>query len=161
MKPVTFVTFSASGNRIATRSDADECVRVWDVDGIVKESKLLSRKVGSRRGDDGDHHHPQCIAICTGLPALNEASACAFGCDGSIICAGTSVHPKHTNTCGQLKFFQLAEESSKAGRTSKSKNKPERLDPILSVGVAPNASVLGVCWHAKLNQIAIGTSNGM
>jgi len=27
--------------------------------------------------------------------------------------------------------------------------------------VAPNASVLGVQWHSKLNQIAIGTSNGI
>lgn len=162
MKPVTFVTFSASGNRIATRSDADECVRVWDVNGIEKGSKSFSRKVVSRRGDDDDDHPPSLLlAVCKGLPALNESSACAFGYDGRIICAGTAVHPRHTNTCGQLKFFELPTEPSKAGGTSKSKNKTERLDAILSVGVAPNASVLGVCWHAKLNQIAIGTSNGM
>ncbi|EJK69116.1 hypothetical protein THAOC_09666 [Thalassiosira oceanica] len=134
MKPVTFVTFSASGIRIATRSDVDECVRVWDVDGIVKGSKSFSRKVGSRRGDDDDDDdHPSCIAICKGLPALNESSACAFGCDGR----------------------------RNARKQKKNKNKTERIDPILSVGVAPNASVLGVCWHAKLNQIAIGTSNGI
>ena len=35
------------------------------------------------------------------------------------------------------------------------------LEPIVELDVAPNASILGVQWHPKLNQIAIGTSNGM
>ena len=45
--------------------------------------------------------------------------------------------------------------------SKKNKKTTAMLDPIVELDVAPNASVLGVQWHPKLNQIAFGTSNGM
>ncbi len=165
--PVTFVTFSGNGERIASRSGSDDTVKIWDVSAMEKGAntkKLI-------RGDD-EHGHPASLllAVCIDLPALNESATCAFGPASRILCAGTSVDPKAstTNAFGQLKFYQLPEETkrSKASKEAKSKslsdgNTSPSLDPIVVLNVAPNASVLGVQWHPKLNQIAFGTSNGM
>lgn len=169
-KPVTFVTFSGNGERIASRSEADDTVRIWDVNRMEKGAAGSSSK--KRGGGGGDHEHPPSLllAVCNDLPALNESATCAFGPDGRILCAGTSVDPRAStnNACGQLKFYQLpeVEKRSKDSKEAKSKSSSDRkttphLDPIVVLNIAPNASVLGVQWHPKLNQIAFGTSNGM
>lgn len=172
-KPVTFVSFSRNGERIASRSESDDTVRIWDVSRMEKGAAGSSSKKMSHRGGGGDDHvHPPSLllAVCKDLPALNESATCAFGPDGMILCAGTSVDPRAStnNACGQLKFYQLPEEEkrSKDSKVAKSKSSSDRkpsphLDPIVMLNVAPNASVLGVQWHPKLNQIAFGTSNGM
>jgi len=171
-KPVTFVTFSANGERIASRSDSDDTVRIWDTRQMEKGTGSFGRKFSSR-GKEGEHPPSLLLAICKGLPALNESATCAFGPDGKLLCAGTAVDPRAikagdtSNSCGKIKFYQLPEEgkrlkSKEAGSKPSSKNKATvNLDPIQELGVAPNASVLGVQWHPKLNQIAVGTSNGM
>jgi len=166
-KPVTFVTFSGNGERIASRSEADDTARIWDANRMEKGS--VGRKFSSRK-KEGEHPPSLLLAICNGLPAFNESANCAFGPDGRILCAGSSVDPraKSSNACGKVKFYELpAEEkrlkvSKEAGSKSSSKSKSTAvLDPIDEVNVAPNASVLGVQWHPKLNQIALGTSNGI
>lgn len=179
-KPVTFVTFSGSGERIASRSADDDTVRIWDVARIEKET---GSTFGTRKRDkEGEHSPSVLLAVCNGLPALNESANCAFSPDGMILCAGTSVDPRAMNKtaqasggsndtfCGKLKFYKLPEETKRSKSSSKEaclsskslKNKiTAMLEPIVELDVAPNASILGVQWHPKLNQIAIGTSNGM
>lgn len=169
-KPVTFVTFSGSGDRIASRSDADDTVRIWDANRMEKETGSFGRKFSSR-GKESEHPPSLLLAICNGLPGLNEYANCAFGPDGRTLCAGTSVDPKSRSTtqCGKLKFFQIPEVAKKSktakesgSKSSSTKNKKTLvLDPIEEMDVTPNASVLGVQWHPKLNQIAFGTSNGI
>jgi len=172
-KPVTFVTFSGNGERIASRSDSDDTVRIWDANRIEKGTGSFGRKFSSR-GKEGEHPPSLLLAICNGLPALNESANCTFGPDGKILCAGTAVDPRarksadSSNACGKLKFYQLPEGdkrskvSKESGTKSSSKTKSTAiLDPIVELDVAPNASVLGVQWHPKLNQIALGTSDGI
>ena len=167
-KPVTFVTFSGNGDRIASRSEADNTVRIWDANRMEKGTGSFGRKHSSR-GKEGEHSSSLLLAICNGLPALNEFANCAFGPNGKMLCAGTAVDPRASNTCGTIKFYELPEEvkrskgsSKESGSKSSSKNKATAiLDPVEEVEVAPNASVLSVQWHTKLNQIAVGASNGM
>lgn len=165
MKPVTHVCFSNDGNLIATRSDQDDTVRVWDASVIEKEGGSMSRKA-SRREYDGPRHSPTLlIAVCKGLDAINELPNCAFSPCGSVICAGTSIDPRDTssNACGKLKFYQLPEEKATKSKDKKKTPKNDSiplLEPIVELDVAPKASVLGVVWHPKLNQIAFGTSDG-
>jgi len=171
--PVTFVAFSGNGERIASRSEGDDTVRIWDASRMEKGTGSFGRKFGGR-GKEGEHPPSLLLAICKGLPAFNESANCAFGPDGRMLCAGTSIDPRagrsggSSNACGKVKFYQLPAEEKRSkvnkegGSKSSSKNKSTVvLDPIEEVDVAPNASVLGVQWHPKLNQIALGTSNGM
>lgn len=168
-KPVTFVTFNGSGDRIASRSEGDNTVRVWDVARMEKSTGSFGRKFGNR-SKEGEHSPSLLLAICKGVPAFNESANCAFGPDGKMLCAGTSVDPRamSSNACGAIKFYELPAEEKRAkaikdgGSKSSSKNKATAvLDPIEEVDVAPNASVLIVQWHTKMNQIAVGMSNGV
>jgi pSer/pThr/pTyr-binding forkhead associated (FHA) protein len=163
MKPVTYVTFSNDGNIIGSRSDQDDTVRVWDANII--ESGSAVRK--NRKGEDGTKHPPSLLlAVCKGLDAINEIPNCAFSPCGKVLVAGTSINPRDTSrsACGKLNFYKLPDEDnvgkSKEKKPSKKKEVTSYLEPIVSLDVAPNASVLGVAWHPKLNQIAFGTSNG-
>jgi WD40 repeat protein len=175
-KPITFVTVSGDGSRIASRSELDDTVRIWDVNVMEKGTTLG----GGKKFKKGGEHPPSLnIATCVGLPALNESATCAFGPDGRIICAGTSIDPRlaagMSASSGKLKFYRLPDvdkrsKISSSGReemnfkaSSKSSNvtTTATLEPIMELNVAPGASVLGVQWHPKLNQIAIGTSNGI
>ncbi|KAL7516017.1 hypothetical protein ACHAWX_001077 [Stephanocyclus meneghinianus] len=169
-KPVTYVTFSCNGERIASRSDSDDTVRVWDASLLEKNNPTMSRKFSIKSGNDDMQHSPGLLlAICKGLgPALNETANCAFSPDGQIICAGSSIDPndKSTIACGKIKFYQLHNEcgdgkSKYTQSKSSSKIDVTLIDPIIELDVAPKASVLGVVWHPKLNQIAFGTSNGV
>ncbi|KAL7494860.1 hypothetical protein ACHAWT_003437 [Skeletonema menzelii] len=161
-KPITFVNFIGDGSKIASRSDADDTVRIWNVEKMEKDSGSFNRK---RSGGDGGHSPSLLLATCRGLPALNESANCAISPDGTIVCAGSSVNPREPNCCGKLKFYRLPEElkNGKPNKEAKKKNKKETaiLDPIIELDIAPNASVLVVQWHPKLNQIAVGTSDGL
>mmetsp|Transcript_716 Transcript_716/g.1366 ORF Transcript_716/g.1366 Transcript_716/m.1366 type:complete len:542 (+) Transcript_716:1-1626(+) len=168
-KPVTFVAFSTNGERIVSRSDLDDTVRVWDAVKMERGVGLSHRKFANgNRGGDGQHPPSILLAICLGLPALNESATCAFSPDGKTICAGTSVDRGATNDFGKLKFYRLPEEEKRpktskgdgATKSYKEGKKTAMLEPVLTLDVAKGASVLGVSWHPKLNQIAFGTSNG-
>jgi WD40 repeat protein len=164
-KPVTFVTFSRNGERIASRSEADDTVRIWDANVIEKGTGSI--KKFSSQGEESGHPPSLLLATCKGLPALNESANCAFGPDGRIICAGTSVDPRASGSRdGLIKFYVLpdADKRSKVSKDTDPKTSRSlvvTIDPIVELNVAPGASVLGVEWHPKLNQIAFGTSNGM
>ena len=164
-KPVTFVTFSGNGERIASRSEADDTVRIWD-------ANLMEKGIGSitkfkSQGEEDGHPPSHLLATCKGLPALNESANCAFGPDGRIICAGTSVDPRASGSRDGLIKFYVLPDVDKRSKVSKvtdpktSRSLAVTIDPIVELNVAPGASVLGVQWHPKLNQIAFGTSNGM
>ena len=170
-KPVTFVTFNGDGGRIASRSELDDTVRIWDVTTMEKGTIL-----GGKKFKKGVEHPPSLLlATCIGLPALNESATCAFGPDGRIVCAGTSVEPRAgMSASGKLKFYRLPDVDKRSNKISggreemnskaSSKNNVTTatlLEPIMELNVAPGASVLGVQWHPKLNQIALGTSNGI
>ncbi|KAL3781657.1 hypothetical protein ACHAWO_001597 [Cyclotella atomus] len=162
MKPVTHVTFSNDGNIIASRSDQDVTVKVWDANVIEKDSST-SRKQ-NRRGEDGPRHPPSLLlAVCKGLDAINEIPNCAFSPCGKVLVAGTSINPRDTsaNACGKLNFYKLPDEDKNKEKKQPKKKDITYLDPIVTLDVAPKASVLGVAWHPKLNQIAFGTSNGV
>ncbi len=160
-KPVTFVTFIGDGSKIASRSDSDDTVRIWNVEKMEKDSGSFRRK---RSGVDEGHPPSLLLVTCRGLPALNESANCAFSPDENVVCAGSSVNPREPNCCGKLKFYRLP-EGLKNGRPTKEAKKKKRetaiLDPIIELDIAPNASVLVVQWHPKLNQIAVGTSDGL
>jgi WD40 repeat protein/pSer/pThr/pTyr-binding forkhead associated (FHA) protein len=159
--PVTFVTFVGDGSKIASRSDSDDTVRIWNVEKMEKDCGSFDRKRG---GDDGGHSPSLLLAICKDLPALNSSANCSFSPDGRVICAGSSVNPREPNCCGKLKFYRLPEEikhDKPSKEAKKEKKKTPILDPIVVLDVAPNASVLVVQWHPKLNQIAVGTSDGL
>lgn len=170
-KPVTFVTFNGDGSRIASRSELDDTVRIWDVNTMENGTVLGGKKF--KKG--GEHPPSLLLATCIGLPALNESATCAFGPDGRIVCAGTSVEPRAgMSASGKLKFYRLPDVDKRSNKISggreemnskaSSKNNVTTatlLEPIMELNVAPGASVLGVQWHPKLNQIALGTSNGI
>ncbi|KAL7452342.1 hypothetical protein ACHAWC_004073, partial [Mediolabrus comicus] len=161
-KPVTFVTFVGDGSKIASRSDSDDTVRIWNAEKMEKES---GGSFNRKRGGDSGHSPSLLLAICKDLPALNESANCAFSPDATVVCAGTSVNPREPNCCGKLKFYRLPEVTKSSNKPSKETKKKKKetalLDPIVELDVAPNASVLVVQWHPKLNQIAVGTSDGL
>jgi WD40 repeat protein len=166
MKPITYVCFSNDGNRIASRSDQDDTVRIWDANVLEKDNAALSRKMSNRKGTNEQHSPSLLLAVCKGLDAINEISNCAFSPCGKMICAGSSISPRDSSdsACGKIKLYKLADEAAvEHGKEKKSLGKREIcfLDPIVELDVAPKASVLGVAWHPKLNQIAFGTSNGV
>ena len=162
-KPVTFVTFVGDGSKIASRSDSDDTVRIWNVKKMEKDSGSFSRK---RSSGDGGHSPSLLTAMCRDLPALNESANCAFSPDGTVVCAGSSVNPREPNCFGKLKFYRLPKEPKngkpkKDGKEKKRKKETTSFEPIIELDLAPNASVLVVQWHSKLNQIAVGTSDGL
>ena len=145
---------------------------MWDANRIENGSGSSSRKFKSSGSRGSEEQHPPSIllAICCGLPALNESANCAFSPDGKMICAGTSVDRGVSNSWGKLKFYKLPEEEKRSksnnnGEAKSSSSKKAKttatLEPIVTLDMAPGASVLGVAWHPKLNQVAFGTSNGM
>jgi len=131
---------------------------------MEKDCGSFSRKRGG--DDDGGHSPSLLLALCKDLPALNESANCAFSPDGRVVCAGTSVNPREPNCCGKLKFYRLPDEMkngkpNKEAKKESKKKKTPTLDPVVELDIAPNASVLVVQWHPKLNQIAVGTSDGL
>jgi WD40 repeat protein len=90
----------------------------------------------------------QPLAVCEGLHGLYESVNCAFSPDGLTLCAGTCIEPKNqADTYCVLKFFRI---------DSKNKNSL----PILELDVAKGVSIANIAWHNKLNQIAMGLSDG-
>uniref|UniRef100_A0A7S4HVB9 FHA domain-containing protein n=1 Tax=Odontella aurita TaxID=265563 RepID=A0A7S4HVB9_9STRA len=147
-RAVTSLVYSADGTRLASRSIGDDAAAVWDARKLTRSSEPL--------------------AVCAGLPALHEASNCAFGPDGTVLCAGTSVDPPRKKggedqgatqnrsagvSRGKLRLYKLPEKYAPPAE------KP--LIPIAEVdAAAPGASAVRVLWHHKLNQIVVGTSDG-
>lgn len=136
-RPVNSLAFNFDGSHIASRSADDDTVKVWD----AKRLSLSSAPVVS----------------CGGVPTMHERSNVVFSPDGRFLCAGTSEFRKGPNNerleDGSLKVFLVRSEAG-----SSSRQKPGDVLSELFVGV--NVGVIRVRWHAKLNQIFVGCSDG-
>ena len=138
-RAVTSLVYNVDGTRVASRCAADDTVKVWDTKRLSKSTEP--------------------ITVCADLPALYEASSCAFSPDGTMLCAGTSVPPPKKGQKikgekgGTLKFYRLP-----------GKGCPPLKEPLTHFAevesAAPGASAVTVVWHTKLNQIFVGCSDG-
>ena len=89
----------------------------------------------------------QPLAICEGLHGLYESVNCAFSPDGRTVCAGTCIEPSQSDTYCVLKFFRI-------------EDKKKSSQPVLEIDVAKGLSISNIAWNNKLNQIAVGLSDG-
>lgn len=134
----TCVVFSPDRNRFATRSSADNTLKIWDL-----------RKFSDRSGP---------VAVISGLDCKDSSANCAFSPDCSTIIAGTAVASKGAGAQGRILVFEAAAIES---ATSAS---PVGVDASTaasySAGVAEGHSAVAVLWHPKINQIAVGCGDG-
>lgn len=136
-RPVNSLSYNLDGSQIASRSADDDVVKIWD-------AKRLSRSSSP-------------IVTCPGLPTVHERSNAVFSPDGRLLCAGTSEYRKGPNNErleeGSLKIFLIRHESGKT-----TNQKPGAL--LSDLHIAARVGIIMVNWHAKLNQILVGCSDG-
>jgi WD40 repeat protein len=135
-RPVNSLSYNADGSQIASRSADDDVAKVWD-------AKRLSRSASP-------------VVICSGLSTVHERSNAIFSPDGRLLCAGTSEYRKGPNNErleeGSVKIFLIRNEGESSCQ------KPGAL--LSDLPVADHIGVIMVNWHAKLNQILVGCSDG-
>jgi hypothetical protein len=133
-RPVNSLSYN--GSQIASRSADDDVAKVWD-------AKQLSPSASP-------------VVTCLGLPTVHERSNAVFSPDGRLLCAGASEHRKGPNNErleeGSVKIFLIRNEGKSKGQ------KPGAL--LSDLHVADHVGVIMVNWHAKLNQILVGCSDG-
>ncbi len=81
------------------------------------------------------------------VPSRYEYSNTTFSPDGKYLCAGTSVDPSRHHKkeiYGQLKIYDLSKGP----------------DPLHSIDIVLQGSVISCTWHKRLNQIFLGLSDG-
>jgi len=115
------------------------------------------KTLASRGTDDcvrlWDIRKPQVpLKVFKNVATFYDSSNVAFSPDGRLVCCGTNVPPLRkgeeeggTGRTGTLKFFEVGGEG---------------LEEVLTVGVAPEASVTHLTWHPRLKQVVAGTSRG-
>ncbi|EWM26094.1 wd repeat-containing protein 70 [Nannochloropsis gaditana] len=108
------------------------------------------KTLASRGTDDmvrlWDIRKPQApLKTLEGVATFYDSANLAFSPDGRVLCCGTNVPPKQEGATGTLKYFQVQGPS---------------LEAVLTVGVAPGASVTNLTWHPRLKQVVCGTSSG-
>ena len=92
------------------------------------------------------------LLTLSGIQSFYDTENVAFSPDGKIICIGTSVK-KNSGQKGQLLFYDCKKKEITSTRQN---------DPLFALDAAPlNVSAIMVLWHAKINQIFVGLSNGM
>lgn len=162
--PVTALVYNIDGTRLASRSEQDDCVHVWNA------KRLTSSSLPS--------------ITCTNVPCVHEASNMAFNLDGKVLCVVTSRYHHQDNHAqnlsqpgkppresGEVCFYNVSATAGSSSSTSvatmtSSTTTTIVADPILSLphdhwqGIEKNASPVVVKWHVKMNQIFIGFSNG-
>jgi WD40 repeat protein len=134
-KPIHSLTYNVDGSKLASRSSEDDTCKIWN-------SRRLSRSSLP-------------IQTCTGLPSVHEASNAAFSPDGRLLCAGSSEYREvqgRRNETGSLKLYAVQSNDSSGADTS--------VEPLLSLEVEGDTGPVVVKWHAKLNQIFVGCSDG-
>jgi len=149
------LAYSMDGKWLASRCVGEECARIWDVRRLGKTARPA--------------------VVCAGVRSLDEYSNCAFSPDGKLLCVGTSVRPLRSKRKGEvfiqefgmLKIFRVDgldgdgdSVQTDGGSSSMRIDGVAPTRPILEMDVALGVSVVNVVWHAKLNQIFLGLSDG-
>jgi hypothetical protein len=151
------VTFAPDGIRFATRGAADDCLRVWDV-------RNLSERAGP-------------VGTVRGLTAVHATANAAWSPDGKLVAAGAAV--RKSEGAGRVLVYDVAalETGSKAappaaGAAGSSAGAAGAAgsvgwgagltdaDAAYSLSVAPGVSAIALLWHPRINQLALGCSDG-
>ncbi|XP_061119183.1 WD repeat-containing protein 70-like [Conger conger] len=159
----TCCSYSRDGKLIAAGCQ-DGTIQIWDRNLSV-HTKFHCRKahtpgsdisclafsydgttLASRGGDDtlktwDIRNFSKSLSVASGLTTFFPMTDCCFSPDDRLLVTGTSVKRGEGN--GKLVFFE---------RTSFQK--------VYEIEVS-NASVVRCLWHPKLNQIMVGTGNGL
>ncbi|CAL8405812.1 unnamed protein product, partial [Arctogadus glacialis] len=159
----TCCAYSRDGKLIAAGCQ-DGSIQIWDRNLSV-HTKFLCRQahtpgsdpsclafsydgtiLASRGGDDtlktwDIRNFKKPLNVATGLTTYFTMTDCCFSPDDKLVLTGTSVKKNEGN--GKLVFFDRA-----------------TFQKVYEVEVT-NASVVRCLWHPKLNQIMVGTANGL
>ncbi|KAM6987183.1 WD repeat-containing protein 70 [Aplochiton taeniatus] len=159
----TCCTYSRDGKLIAAGCQ-DGTIQIWDRNLSV-HTKFHCRQahspgtdtsslafsydgttLASRGGDDtlktwDIRNFKKPLNVATGLTNYFSMTDCCFSPDDKLLVTGTSV--KKEEGSGKLVFFDRAS-----------------FQRVYEINVT-NASVVRCLWHPKLNQIMVGTSNGL
>ncbi|XP_073730730.1 WD repeat-containing protein 70 isoform X3 [Misgurnus anguillicaudatus] len=159
----TCCTYSRDGKLIAAGCQ-DGTIQIWDRNLSV-HTKFHCRQahtpgsdtsclafsydgvtLASRGGDDtlktwDIRNFRKPLSVVTGLTSFFPMTDCCFSPDDKLLVTGTSVKKDEGN--GKLLFFER-----------------ESLNKVYEIDVT-NASVVRCLWHPKLNQIMVGTGNGL
>ncbi|XP_035523698.1 WD repeat-containing protein 70 [Morone saxatilis] len=159
----TCCTYSRDGKLIAAGCQ-DGTIQIWDRNLSVhtkfhcrqahipgSDTSCLSfsydgRTLASRGGDDtlkmwDIRNFRKPVNVATGLTNYFTMTDCCFSPDDKLVVTGTSVKKDEGN--GKLVFFDRAS-----------------FQKVYEIEVT-NASVIRCLWHPKLNQIMVGTGNGL
>lgn len=131
--PITYLVYNFDGSMIASRSSETDSVHVWNAQRLSRSSRP--------------------IATCKGLESVFERANACFSPDGSMLCACMSFHRRledSTVASGCVKFFSMPPKGDSTAS----------LDAVLSLDLDQYSAPVVVKWHAKLNQIFIGCSDG-
>lgn len=145
--PVYALCYNADGSQLLSRSPSDDTAKAWN-------AQRLSRSA-------------QPTAIFRGLSTIHDRANAVWSPDGNFVCAGSAEVQKidgKRREVGALHWYQLgliknkdSRQSMGAGTTS---SLPHTLDPVHSIDMVDNAAPVVVNWHARLNQIVVGCSDG-
>ncbi|KAJ8408628.1 hypothetical protein AAFF_G00252630 [Aldrovandia affinis] len=159
----TCCTYSRDGKLIAAGCQ-DGTIQIWDRNMNV-HTKFHCRKahtpgsdissltfsydgttLASRGGDDtlktwDIRNFNKPLNVASGLPTFYPMTDCCFSPDDRLLVTGTSVKKGEGN--GKVAFFDRGS-----------------FQKVYEIEVA-NASVVRCIWHPKLNQIMVGTGNGL
>ena len=133
------LVFNTGGTSVASRAQDDDTIKIWDY-------KRLGRSLGEEE--------TATAITCRDAPNDSEHASCDFSPDGRLLVAGTFVHQQRPSTngarkeVGALKFYNIA------GKVKKS------VKAVVEIPMEEDAGVVQVKWHAKLNQILVGCSDG-
>jgi WD repeat-containing protein 70 len=140
---VTAVAWAPDGKTLASRG-TDGQIKLWD-----------TRKPGGG---------PAPLRVLPDIATHYDSANLAFSPDGRLLCAGTNVPPGEGT--GTLKFWDVSNSSNSSSSSSNGKGKGTGAAaavagvPVLTLAVAPQASVTHVLWHRRLKQLVCGTSAG-
>ncbi|KAI9340056.1 transcription factor [Zopfochytrium polystomum] len=165
--PVTSATYSLDGRVIAC-AGLDGCLRLWNANGpfisptqvlekahipqsttsSIVFSPISSYTLLSRSFDDtlklwDLRAFKAPVATVSGLSLMHEEADAIFSPDGRLAITGTSADRGDPERKGRVCFFDVANGLQKAR------------EDLRVVGAA-----VRLLWHGRINQIAVGTSEG-
>jgi len=128
---------AASEHLLATRGGGgDDTMKLWDV-RIFREA--------SRAGLGTREVAAQPVAAWSDLPALGSRTPCEWGVAGTVLLTGTSAVRGAKARDAELVAVSVHHPGA----------------PPVRSALGVNASVGGLCWHPRLNQVFVGGSDGV